>query len=50
MTYNKLSADCDKELFDRVKKASKLEQRTISNFIRLACDEKAKEVLKNATN
>ena len=46
MKYKKLCADCNKELMALVVRAVEKEKRTLSNFIRLACEEKANEILK----
>ncbi len=43
--YNKLSADCEKSLFDEVMEACKIEKRSIANFVRIACCERAKSIL-----
>lgn len=45
MKYQKLSADCTGDLYDKVKVASEFERRTISNFIRVACEERANEII-----
>ena len=51
MKYQKLSADCNKDLLNLIKRACESDKRTIANFIRLACSEKARRILevKNAT-
>jgi uncharacterized protein (DUF1778 family) len=45
MSYKKLSADFNEEEFNLVKEASEKEQRSIANFVRLACQERAKEII-----
>ncbi len=41
----KLGADCTKELHEEVTLASQIERRKISDFIRLACEERAKKAI-----
>lgn len=50
MKYEKLAADCDKDLIKLVRKASKIEERTVANFIRIACSERAKKILEEKQN
>lgn len=45
MRYSKLSADCEKNLFEKIRRACEAERRTLSNFVRLACEKYANEVL-----
>lgn len=45
MEYKKLSADCDIKLLELVKKVAEIEKRTVANFIRMACEEKAERIL-----
>ena len=45
MLYKKLGADCSTELMGKVAEVCKIEKRTLSNFIRLAVEEKANEIL-----
>ena len=48
MEYKKLTADCDEVILNKVKKASKFERRTVANFIRLACEERATKILEES--
>ncbi|MBI2629951.1 hypothetical protein HYW76_02525 [Candidatus Pacearchaeota archaeon] len=41
----KLSADCEEDLFQKVKEACIIDNRTLANFIRLACLERANKIL-----
>jgi len=41
----KLGTDCTEELYNLVNEASEIERRNVSNFIRLACEERAKKIL-----
>lgn len=50
MIYQKLVSNCNNKLMEKVRKASEIEQRTLSNFIRLACDERANKILKEVQN
>ncbi len=40
----KLSAKCDTKLEKKVRDACEKSKRTLSNFVRLACEEKADEI------
>lgn len=45
MTYKKLVADCDLKLMEKVVKATQKERRTLANFIRVSCEERANKIL-----
>lgn len=45
MRYKKLTADCDDTLMEKVVRAVKIERRTLANFIRLACEERANKII-----
>jgi uncharacterized protein (DUF1778 family) len=46
----KLGADCEHELYLKIIKACQIEKRSLSNFIRLACEEKAENILEVSKN
>lgn len=46
MIYKKLTADCDDKLMEMIVRAVKIERRTLANFIRIACEERANKILK----
>ncbi len=50
MNYKKLSADCEEELFSKVQRAAELDKRTLSNFIRLACEKEAEAIIQGGKN
>lgn len=45
MIYKKLTADCDDKLMEKIVKAVKIERRTLANFIRIACEERANKII-----
>lgn len=45
MEYKKLTADCDDKLMEKIVKAVKIERRTLANFIRIACEERANKII-----
>jgi hypothetical protein len=45
MIYKKLVADCDDKLMEKIVKAIQKERRTLANFIRISCEERADRVL-----
>lgn len=45
MGYKKLTADCKEDLMEKIKRALDIEKRTLANFIRLACEERADKIL-----
>lgn len=46
----KLGAECNEETYDLVVKASAVDRRSKSDFIRIACIEKAEKVLDPVKN
>jgi len=45
MEYKKLVADCHDELMEKIVRAKNFERRTMANFIRISCEERANKIL-----
>jgi len=50
MRYKKLVSNCNDELMKKIKKVCEIEKRTIANFIRFSCEEKADKILEGVEN
>ena len=45
-----LAGNCSEKLYNLVRKACEVDKRSQSNFIRLACEEKARKILNEDKN
>ena len=45
MEYKKLTADCNKDLMEKIIRALQIDRRTLANFIRISCEKRANKIL-----